>query len=45
MVEMLQRKPSATEQEQQLIHLSSASQQLAGLIDEVLDFSKIDENL
>ena len=42
MVEMLQRKPSATEQEQQLIHLSSASQQLAGLIDEVLDFSKIE---
>ena len=45
MVAMLQRKPSASEQEEQLDHLGVASRQLAGLIDDVLDFSKIDENL
>lgn len=45
MVEMLQRKQSTLEQEQQLGHLGAASRQLAGLIDDVLDFSKIDANL
>ena len=45
MVAMLQRKPSASVQEEQLDHLGVASRQLAGLIDDVLDFSKIDENL
>jgi signal transduction histidine kinase/DNA-binding response OmpR family regulator len=45
MVEMLQRKSSADEKEEQLGYLDVASRQLAGLIDEVLDFSKIDENL
>ena len=45
MVEMLQRKPSATEQETQLDHLGVASRQLSSLVEDVLDFSKIDENL
>ena len=45
MVEMLHRKPSAKEQALQLSHLNAASRQLAGLIDEVLDFSKIDQNV
>ena len=45
MVEMLQSKPSASEQTQHLSHLGAASRQLAGLINEVLDFSKIDQNL
>lgn len=45
MVEMLQRKPSAIEQEDHLNHLGVASRQLASLIDDVLDLSKIDENL
>lgn len=45
MVEMLRRKLSASKQEEQLDHLDIASRQLAGLVDEVLDFSKIDENL
>ena len=45
MVEMLQRKPSAIQQEEQLYHLGAASRQLSGLVNEVLDFSKIDENL
>jgi len=43
MVEMLQRLPSTTEQEEHLGHLGAASQQLSGLVGDVLDFSKIDE--
>ena len=45
MVEMLQLKPSTAEQKEQLEHLDGASRQLAGLVDDVLDFSKIDKNL
>lgn len=44
-VEMLQLKPSTAEQKEQLYHLGAASRQLAGLVNEVLDFSKIDKNL
>ena len=45
MVEILQLKPSTAEQKEQLDHLGVASRQLAGLVSDVLDFSKIDENL
>jgi signal transduction histidine kinase len=45
MVEILQLKPSTAEQKEQLDHLGVASRQLAGLVGDVLDFSKIDENL
>ena len=42
-VELLQRLPSTTEQEEHLGHLGAASQQLSSLVGDVLDFSKIDE--
>lgn len=45
MVEILQLKPSTAEQKELLDHLGVACRQLAGLVGDVLDFSKIDENL
>jgi signal transduction histidine kinase/CheY-like chemotaxis protein len=45
MVEILQLKPSTAEQKELLDHLGVACRQLAGLVGDVLDFSKIDEKL
>ena len=44
-VEILQGKPSASEQERYVSYLDIASRQLSGLINKVLDFSKVAENV